>query len=559
MPGERRILLLWACFTVRLVFYCTTLPLWEGYDEWAHFAVVRHMAVRGEILVARQAPIPRDVEASLQLAAVPWEMRALPAPSVTQDGYWTLGSAERERRERALRAMPAEWGGEDGAGAFTAYEALQPPLYYWMMAPALRVCRGLGASLMGEVLTLRLLSALLASLVVPLVFLLGRQVWGDGRAALGCAAVVAVMPGLALDVARVGNDCLAVALFTLLTWLAVKMAREGVTPKLALWTGIVLGLGLLTKAYFLTAIPAIAAVLLYRWWRARGARASTVARAVLLAVIGLLLAGWWYARNLRTTGTLSGLSESLALRGVGAGDMLRQAGGIDWVKAIDAIVFSHLYFGGWSSLTVRSWMYHVFYVAVLAAAVGLLRVRRGPAILTLLAVYLAFWCGQLYNVMLLYLSKGLGGSMGWYMYAVVGAEVTLAVAGLRKLLPARAAGWVAGGGAALFALLDLYTVHGVAIPYYTGMIRHKANGSLGALHWAGFQSVGIAGAVARMAAFVPGALWMVLWLFYVSATVWAVACAGGRNGPAAPAGAGGRGGPVDAAASRPPAGKAGPG
>jgi len=525
MRSQRLMVVVWACFAVRLLFYSATLPLWEGYDEWAHFAVIRQMAVHGQLLAARQAPVPRDVEASFQLAAVPWEMRSLPAPSLTQDGYWGLGPQERARRARALRALAAAWGGEGGTGRFTAYEALQPPLYYWMMAPALWVCRSLGAGLVAQVLALRFLGALAASLVVPLVFLVGRQVWGGGRAAVGCAAIAAVMPGLALDVARVGNDCLAVVLFTLLTWLALRMVEEGLSRRLAVWTGLALGLGLLAKAYFLTAIPAVLAVVGYGWWRARGARAAAAGRAVLLFAISLLLAGWWYLRNLLDTGTLAGLSESVTLRGVAPGEMLRRAAGIDWVKAIDAIFFSHLYFGGWSSLTVRSWMYHVFYGAILAAAVGLARALRLPAIRTLLLIYLSFWLGQLYNVALLYMSKGLAASMGWYMYAVVGAEVTLAVAGLRKLLPAPAGGWVAAAGAGMFALLDLYTVHAVAIPYYTGMIRHQANGRLGALHWAGFQAVGIAGAVERLTAFVPAPLWIGLWLLYLPATVGAVACA----------------------------------
>jgi 4-amino-4-deoxy-L-arabinose transferase-like glycosyltransferase len=455
-------------------------------------------------------------------------MRSLTPPSYTQDEYWELSREERARRESALRTIPAGWSGEDGMGAFTAYEALQPPLYYWMMAPALRVCRGLGAGLVGEVAALRFLSSLLASLVVPLVFLLGRQVWDDVWAAVGCAAIVAVMPGLALDVARVGNDCLAVVLFTLLTWLAVKTVQEGLSLKLAAATGIVLGLGLLTKAYFLTAIPSVLAVLVYGWWKTRVA-----GRAIAAVLVSALLSGWWYARNLRSTGTLSGLSESVTLRGVGPGEMLRQAGGVHWAKAIDAIFFSHLYFGGWSSLTVRSWMYHLFYLAILAAAVGLVRLLRLPAIVTLLLIYLSFWLGQLYNVTLLYMSKGLAGSMGWYMYAVVAAEVTLCVAGLRKLLPARASAWIPAAGAAMFALLDLYTVHGIAIPYYTGMIRHRANGSLGALHWVGWQSVGMGGALDRLTVFkspfIPAPLLVALWLLYLSGTVGAVACACARK------------------------------
>jgi 4-amino-4-deoxy-L-arabinose transferase-like glycosyltransferase len=515
------VIAVWACFLARLLFYSAMLPLWEGYDEWAHFAVVREMAIGGHLLVSRDAPIPRDVEASLQLAPVPWELRSMAPPSVTQDAYWSLTREERESRERALRTMPAAWGGEAGTGALKAYEALQPPLYYWTMAPALWLCRG--CSLLGQVLALRFFSSLVASFAVPLVFLIGLEVWDDGRAALGCAAIVAAMPGLALDVARVGNDCLAVVLFTLLTWLGLKTVREGLSRSLAIATGIALGLGLLTKAYFLTAIPAVLAVWVYCRWGRR--LPLPVSHALLAAAIGAAGAGWWYLRNLRTTGTLSGLSESVTLRGVGAVEMFRQAADIPWPKAIDAIFLSHLYFGGWSSLTVRSWMYHVFYLAILASAVGLVRLLGRPAILTLLAVDLGFWLGQFYNVVILYMSKGLAGSMGWYMYAVVGAEVVLCVAGLRRLAPARAAGWIAGAGAAMFALLDLYTVHGVAIPYYTGMIQHRANGSLAALHGAGIWSVGIGGAVERLAGFLPAPVLVALWLLYLVGTAGVLACA----------------------------------
>jgi hypothetical protein len=146
-------------------------------------------------------------------------------------------------------------------------------------------------------------------------------------------------------------------------------------------------------------------------------------------------------------------------------------------------------------------------------------------------VYLCFWLGQLYNVTILYISKGLAGSMGWYMYAVVGAEVTLCVAGLRSLMPATASRWISAGGAAMFALLDLYTVHGVAIPYYTGMIRHRSNGSVEALHWAAFQGTGIGGGLERLAMFVPAAVLAGLWLLYLLGTAGILACVwAGKSG-----------------------------
>jgi len=518
MRVDWRVAAVWTCFVARLAFYSCMLPLWEGYDEWAHFSVIRSMAVNHQALVARDAPVPRDVEASLQLAPVPWEMRYLPPPWLTQDAFWNLPAELRAHREAAFRNMPRAWSRQAGTGPFLTYEALQPPLYYWVMTPAARLLGGL--SLGAQVLALRWLSVLLASLAVPLIFAVGRLAL-DENLAMGCAAIVALMPGVALDVARVGNDSLSLALFSLLAWLAVRMAKEGWHLGRATGLGVTLGLGLLTKAYFLTAIPAFALLWLWELGRPRAGRAATVVHGLLAGAIGAAIAGWWYFRNLQLTGTLSGLSESVIIRHAGLAEMAKQAVTLNWAKAIDAILFSHLYFGGWSSLTVRSWMYHVFYLVILLAAVGLAWKGRTRETGALALLYGAFWAGQCYNVVLLYMSKGLAGSMGWYLDAVVAAEVVLCVAGLRRVLPARAA---VLPGAILFALLDLYTVHLVEIPYYTGMIHHKAAGGVAALHLQDWRSVGAAGALARLTAFHAGGqtVLLVAWLGYLAGTFYLV-------------------------------------
>jgi len=511
--------LIWGCFLARLAFYSAIEPLWEGYDEWAHFAVIRTMLSNGEALVSRDAPIPRDVEASLELAPVPYEMRYLPPPSATQEAWWRLPAGERARREAEFRAMPVQWRSQAGLGPLRAYEALQPPLYYWLMTPAAALAAN--ASLAAQVVLLRWLGALVASLSIPLIFRIARLALGEDAPALACAAAAALMPGFAVDLARVGNECVAVVLFTLLIWAGLRTVREGIRPASALRLGAILGFGLLAKAYFLTALPAIALLLAAHFWSAGGRRARVTLCASIVFAASFAIAGWWYIRNLVSTGTLSGLSESVMLRHVSPLAAMARLGGINWLKAIDSVLLSHFYFGGWSSLTARAWMYHLLYALALAAAIGLARLWRRPEILWLAAVYASFWAGQLYNVSILYLTKGVATSMGWYLYAVLGAEAALAVAGLRALLPARLRRWAAPASAAMFALLDLYTVHAVAIPYYTGMIARKSNGGLAGLHAAQLRQY--PAAFARLAVFKDGivspGLVVALWALYAAATL----------------------------------------
>ncbi len=185
---------IWICFLFRGWFYASMFPLWEGYDEFAHFGVIRAIAARGLILPPRDQPGPRDVEESLKLAPVPWEVRGWDVfrLSLTQEAYWRLPPQERRLREARLRELPPGWVLENSVNGISAYEALQPPLYYWLMAPVLKVLKS--SSLLSQVLVLRWIGVLIASFAVPLTFAICLAGFRCGSLALGCAAVVAIMP-----------------------------------------------------------------------------------------------------------------------------------------------------------------------------------------------------------------------------------------------------------------------------------------------------------------------------------------------------------------------------
>lgn len=519
MLQRRWPLAIWFLFLVRAFFYCAALPLWEGYDEWSHFAVVERMAFRGEPLVSRDAPVGADIAASLRLAPVPWDCRYLPPPSLTHDAFWRLPAEERALRESRFRAIPPAAAREDAIGPLTAYEGLQGPLYGWLMTPLLLAVHT--AHISTQVLLLRWFGVALVSLIIPLTLLIGRSVFGDETLALGCAAIVAVMPGLPLDTARVGNDGVAALLFTLTIWLSLEVLRHGLTRSRALALGCVLGLGLLAKAYVLTALPPVAALLL---WKCRRPR------ALLVPLLAFAISGWWYIRNLLTTGTPTGMLESAMLRHATLAEQWRQATRIPWRVAIDSILLSHLYFGAWSGLTVRSWMYHLFYLLIALAAVGLLvrgRAAVDPRALALVAgFFAAFWLGQLYHVIPIFMVWAVPTSMGCYLYAVVAAEVALCVAGLRALAPRAVRGFVAPTGVLLFALLDLYTIHMIAIPYYTGLIAHRPNGPVAAFYPG---RAALSEVLPRLAAFKSPLLGetvlAALWIAYAAATLGLVAIA----------------------------------
>ncbi len=520
MDTRRWLIAIWLCFLLRIAFYSSALPLWEGFDEWSYFAVLRRVALRGELLVSRKAPIPKDVQASLETAPVPWELRGYDPPSITEDAFWRLSREDRERRQAAFHSLSLEMQKEDARTGLRAYEALQPPLYSWVMAPVVRLLDS--RSLAEQVIAIRWLSALVASTTIPLAFLVGREALGSNTAALGVAAVIAVMPEFAIDTFRISNECISIPLYTLVTWLALRIAQSPISYRTAAKLGLALGFGLLAKAYLLTAIPPLAIILVRSFWIERHGRRQVALSATICVASAASIAAWWYARNLATTGTLSGLSEAVLTQRQGH-DALLQVLQVHWTSAIDSIAFSHIWFGAWSSLTVRSWIYHLFYLLIFASAAGLIRALRETPIWVLAAFYGFFWIGELYNVLLLLATKGASTSMGWYMYAVVAAEVTLCVAGLRIWVKPRSQAYIPASGVVLFALLDLYTMNGIVIPYYTGLISHRANGSLAAVHWNDISRLGATETFSRLAAFkgpwVNAPLVFALWVAYFLATV----------------------------------------
>jgi hypothetical protein len=40
---HRIVVLIWVAFFLRGAFYASILPVWEGFDEYAHFAFIHHL------------------------------------------------------------------------------------------------------------------------------------------------------------------------------------------------------------------------------------------------------------------------------------------------------------------------------------------------------------------------------------------------------------------------------------------------------------------------------------------------------------------------------------
>ena len=202
---------------------------------------------------------------------------------------------------------------------------------------------------------------------------------------------------------------------------------------------------------------------------------------------------------------------------------------------------SHIYFGNWSFLQLRYWIYHFFrylaLVGVTGYAVFLWRWFRtsqarpgtidGNSIQIAAGFYLMFAAGLAYHVMVTFADGGGSCTNGWYIDCLVIAELLVAAAGTLAVLPACLHSWFLPSLAASFGLLDLYATHFVLIPYYTGLIAHKPAGALATFHIGQYPREGIGLVIARLLHNKP-ALWnepalLCAWVMLLAATACTVA------------------------------------
>jgi len=521
-------------FLIRGTFYAVEQPIWEGFDEWAHFGYVQHVVQYGR-LPSRSDPLSDPLQRAVELAPVSAAAAETATQSLTYDAFWRLPSAERLRRERELRELRSSYkSAAPGKGALMQYEAQQPPLYYLLLAiPYLAVK---GFSLPAQALTLRLASLLITAAGLLLCCRLASQVPACRRAAIPILLLLASWPGLLAGVCGIGNESLALTGGAAAILCLFRIVRRGSGMRDWILAGAALGAGLLTKSYMLALLPLLPLGAMVRALRRRSSPLRAASGCLLALALAGVTAGWCYIRTWLATGTLSGEMLDVAA-GPGFAGRLATIRNINWLRVLDTAASTHIWTGGWSFLTVRSWMYRVFELLAIAAGAGLIalaarlarkaRRRRsvtdGEARLSVAAcAFLLFVFGMAYFAIVVYLTRGISMTAGWYLYGIAGAEAVLLASGFTGLAGTRRAAGCVAAAATLAGALDLYTVHFVSAPYYAGLTAHLPSGLLATFHLAGLRGVGLAEVFARLTVDKPAgvgpAIIAALWVGYLCAT-----------------------------------------
>jgi hypothetical protein len=415
------------------------LPPFEGFDEPAHWSSLSRIAHDGRIPVYGEDRLDAAV-------------RGYPGPhaySGVPPFDPAFGASYREWE-------PGRGPGETSPpGTFTPdiapnWQAQHPPLYYLLMTPVFLASQHL--SWVDHFAVLRLASWLMAftGLVIG--------------AEAACRRLPGITPGLGgvmaawpflfpqffPEMARLGNDALCLLLAALVFRQTLEMEARGHTIRSGALLGLWLGLGLLTKAFFLPISAGGMAWLGWRWL-AEGRGTGRLKAMAVTALTAGLIGGWFYVWQLAAHGTPTGGDEFIRFAEEGSvlAGLAENFSLPALVRGLAAIAGSFAWAGTWS-LTRPPEILLAGPVLLMGFVLArcLWRARSlPPAALLPLFMAAPMAAGLVYHLLVRIAFTGAGsGTPGWYLHILAPALIVAVAAGWRgsRLIAPALAAWSAG-------------------------------------------------------------------------------------------------------------------
>lgn len=334
--------------------YAWQTPKWQTPDEPAHFNYVQHLAEEHRLPVLQPGDYPHPYLEEIKSKKFPPDMSIAPI----------------------------------------RYEFHQPPLYYALAAILYRLTAGLPFD--AQFFALRFLSVILGAGILLATYRLVLAIFPHNQfLPLAATAFVAVVPMHVAMTAAINNDALAELLASLILYLSIRTLQEGPTLRRALFSGLLLGLVLLTKTtvYLLAASSIVMSTL---WCQETSPHSSTSSlskgRYLLYGfALALLIAAPWFVRNAMVYGGLDILGwqrhDSIVTGQLRTTELLAEIGPLSFAWRFIRTTF-HSFWAqfGWMGVPVDSRMYLALALFTALLGVGfclfIIRARHGQSGLT---------------------------------------------------------------------------------------------------------------------------------------------------------------------------------
>lgn len=440
------------------------LPPFEGFDETAHYSSIREIADSHTLPKYGTSKIAAVVEAYGMQAPLPFmQQHGVMIKEPVSYRTFMQDDAAHDTFAQAFVATPGI-PRRFVPGSSLNWQAQHPPLYYLLLAPIMRATDGL--SFVMQLMVLRAMSWAMAvvgfAIGIQGMVRYMRRCRPQGSAATGCCdagtqlqcacmTFPMLVPMFFPEFARLGNDALCLLVFGSAWALLLGMIDRAPSVSRAAALGACLGVGLLTKAFF---IPVALGALGCLAWMASRSRVAGMNRAHALrdiavaAVIAVVIGGWWYASALTNHGVLSGSHDLITLDQEG-GMLAGLKENFAWPhlgRGIAAFLVTAYFAGTWTLARLPEWLYAPGLLAIGVLCITALRAPREARVGRLMAV--ALWItlpmlAALGYYLLVRIAQGTGGhgAPGWYMNILAPACAVPLGIGLVAIMRLPRAAW----------------------------------------------------------------------------------------------------------------------
>jgi len=321
------------------------------------------------------------------------------------------------------------------------WEAQHPFLYYLLLSRVSPVFKQFGV--LGYIFSLRLLSFMLVISGLILICMMINNLTNEkdrALAKLGLALYPLVIPEVFFDLARIGNDSLCF-LFTCSTAYFLQKTESNLNSSMiSAILGIILGLGLMTKALFL---PISFAVLIFYFLNDLNIRnyKQKILNVFIAGIFLFCIAGWWYLRNYLNYGSLTGSDELIGLdrKGGFIENFLNNANLYEILRGLAVPLVSYVWAG--SQSLVRMPYLLLMPLLIINAIIFFFAARQALFSRNLFSYqYFYFWvfllfylalCIHMLNAIALY---GRATTPGWYMNILLPWAISVTGIGWKYLL-----------------------------------------------------------------------------------------------------------------------------
>jgi len=296
-------------FVVQGIINSGMYPLWDPADEAPHFAYMQH--------IVEEKSIPTFDDFLSNEIMFTFDKTPMPVHWIkiwfndefenfnfyNRTSFWNTFDLEEIQNNKELISSQTLESRITSEPFITSYEAGQPPIGYLVQVPVYLLFYD--QDILTRVFALRIFSVLLTAVAAIVAYKTISLLFDDRLIRVGSLMFIVFNPMFMSTSSRVSNETITILLFSIFLYLMVLYLKGKTNTLHVILIGVVLGLGILTKATFLPAALLVPVFIFLKYIqnntnRLRINLLQSLKNLGLIFGITIPMISWWYYERFAT-------------------------------------------------------------------------------------------------------------------------------------------------------------------------------------------------------------------------------------------------------------------